>query len=119
MRRELFFCWRYDHVPKCDAALFAALQINRARQCFMTIERATGDPRNLLMIDDRPAVLGYADRSPDQRDVKGLPFPGRAWKFRRRRQETVDSTDSLARRFISGVGLDLHFVATAQIDTAV
>src|SRR5579859_1700266 len=119
MRRELFLRGRYDHAPKRYAALFAPLKIDGAWQCFMTVQRATSDPGNFPIVDDRPAILGQADHSPNQRDVEALPFPGLTRKFRRRSQETVDATDTLARRFVGGVGLDLHFIAAAQIDTAV
>src|SRR5579864_7685127 len=119
MRRELLLRRSYDYVAKRDVPLFAALHVNGARQSFMTVQRATGDPRNFLIVDDRPAILGHADHSPDQRDIEGLPFPGLTRKFRGRRQETVDSTDAPARGLVGRVGLDLHFVAAAQIDTAV
>ena len=49
----------------------------------MAIQRATGDARDLFVIDDRLAVLNDGDPSPDQRDIEALPFSRPAGQFRR------------------------------------
>src|SRR3974390_27681 len=82
----------------CDAAFFATLQINGAGQLFVAVERAPGDPRNFLVVDDGLAVLHQCDPTATQRDVVGLPCSGLAWQFRRRCQEPVHPAHVMARR---------------------
>jgi hypothetical protein len=55
----------YDDVPIGYPSLFAALKIDGTWQCFVTVERSTGDAENLLMMDDGLGVLYDGDRSAD------------------------------------------------------
>ena len=85
----------------------------------MTVQRAAGYTRNFLVIDDGLAVLNNRNRASHQRDVEGLPNVGFARQFRRRRQESIYCAGVMAGRFLIGVGFNLHFVAAAQINSAV
>ncbi len=67
-------------------SIFAALQVDRTRQAFVTIQRAAGDARNFLVIDDGLAILYYGDHASYQRDVEGLPLAGLARQFGRWRR---------------------------------
>ena len=96
-----------------------ALQINRPRLAFMTVERATRDSRNFLRIDGLHAVAHDCDRASHERNVEGFPLARLRRDFSRRRQESVDGSDLVEGILFSGLVLDLHFVAPAQIHSAI
>src|SRR6266446_5452040 len=73
----------------------------------------------LGVINDGLAVLNHGDPSPDECDVKALPFSRLAGQFRRSRQETVYATHVVTGRFLDGVGFDLNFIPAAHIDATV
>lgn len=85
-------CTPHHNVSKRDATLLAALQVNRAGQRFVAIERAARDAGNLLISDDRPAIEHDSYASPDEREVEGVPFGGLAWRRRRGRKKSVDAS---------------------------
>ena len=111
---------RRDHnIAESDAALFAALQIDRTGHRLMAVERATCDAGNLLIVDDGRAVQHYGDFAADERDVEGLPDIRCAGLFGIWRKEAVDTTRVMTGRLCLGLRLYLNFVTAAQIDTAV
>jgi hypothetical protein len=115
----LLLRWSYDNAPISYVSFFAALKINGTRQFFVAVERATGDTRNLLTIDDGLAILYHGDRSANQRDIEGLPFSRLSGQFRGGSQKAVDTSSVVAGWFLNGIGFYLDFVAAAQIDAAV
>lgn len=117
--QALFHRRRYDDASKTYVSIFTALQVDRAWQPFMAIERAAGNARDFLVIDDGLAILKDRNRSSYKRDVEGLPLARFAGQFRRRRNETIDSTSVMTRRFLFRVGLNLYFVAAAEINSAI
>src|SRR5512145_1478333 len=97
-----------------------ALQHDRPRRPFLTIERAARRPRNLLLAQDRLAVEHYRHPPADERDVDRLPLARALRGVLIRDQESVDRSEA-ARGFGAahdGV-LDLHLVTPAEIDAAV
>src|SRR6516225_347486 len=116
---SLFFR-RSDHdVAKGHVSVFTSLQIDRPWQAFLTIERAAGDARDFLMIDNRLAVLHYGDPSSDQGNVKGLPLVRLADRLRARSQKSINPTGALIWRLPARIGFDLHFIAPPQVHPAV
>src|SRR6516225_9275888 len=100
-------------------AIFAALEVDRSRQCLVAIEGTAGDSRNFPVVDNGLAILDYGDLPSDQRDIKTLPDSGPARQFRRRSQETVHPASVVARRFREGIVFDLNLVTPAQIHPAI
>ena len=111
--------WSYNDASIGYVSFFAALKIDGTWQCFVAVERTTGDARNLLMIDNGLAILDDGDGSPEKRDVQGLPFSWLSGQFGGRSQKAVDTACVVAGRLRNRVGLDLDFVTAAKIDTAV
>jgi len=70
---SLFRGSKHD-VPKCHSSLFAALEVDGAWQLLVAIESAASDAWNLFMVNDSLTVLFNRDGSPDQGNVKGLPY---------------------------------------------
>src|SRR5262249_54762379 len=85
----------------------------------IAIERASGDSRDLCVVDDSHAVENERHFAADQSYVEGLPFAGLLGGIARRRDEAVDAADSMALRFFSEVVLNLNLVTASQIDAAV
>ena len=110
---------RHDDIAELDATVFASLQVDRAGQRFVAVERAAGDARNLLIVDERRAVEHDRHAAADERDVIGSPRSGLAGHGRRRREETVDASHAAARAHPAPVVFHLHFVAAPQVDAAV
>ena len=110
---------RNHDIPIGDVSLLAALQINRAGLAFVAVERAAGDARNLLVVDDGLAVQDHGDAPADESDVERLPHIRRTRLFRRGSEEPVHAAGVVAGRLALRLGFDLHFVASAQIDAAV
>src|SRR5271156_4829977 len=100
-------------------ALFRSLEIERPGQLFMAIQRSAGNSGDLLVVDHRLAVLDDGYLSPDQSDVKALPFPGLAWQLRRRSEKAIHATRMVTRRLGGGLILHLHLVTASQIDAAI
>ncbi len=117
--RRVTFAGVIDDVAIGDVSLFAALQVDRAGRAFVAVDGAAGDAGNLLVVDDGLAVQHHGDAAADERDVKRLPGVGRARLFGRGSQEPIDAAGVVAGRLGLRLGFDLHFVAAAQIDSAV
>src|SRR6476660_8663733 len=88
-------CRRDHNVTKRNMTLLAALQVDRAGHCLVAVERAAGETRNLLVVDDGRAVQHDGDLSADERDVVGLPDIRTARQLRIRCDEAVDSAGVL------------------------
>src|SRR5258708_26754026 len=113
------FLWSDDNAAKLDLAFFAALQIYRAGQAFVAVQRTAGDSRNFLLINYRLAVLHHRHASPNQRNVIGLPFVRLTRQFRRRHNKSIHAASVMHRAFVGGIRFDLYFVTSAQINAAV
>ena len=111
--------WRDDNIPISYVSIFAALQVDRPGHFFVAVKSATRNARDFLIIDDCLTILDNGDPSPDQRDVETLPFSWLARHFGRRCQETVYPASMMTGWFLDGVGFNLDFISTAQIDAAV
>src|SRR5579862_283077 len=85
----------------------------------MAIHRAAGDPGNLAIGDHGPAVLNNGYPPANQGDIERLPDVGLALQFRCGCNKPVHATRVVACRLVLGLGLDLHFVATAEVNAAV
>src|SRR4029077_4139335 len=117
--RASLFRWSDDNAAKLDVGSFAALQIYRAGQAFAAVQRATGDSRNLLVINYCLAVLHHRHASPNQRNVIGLPFVCLTRQFRRRHNKSINAAGVMHRAFVGGIRFDLYLVTSAQINAAV
>src|SRR5260370_40612195 len=100
-------------------AFFTSLEIDRPRQFFVAVERATCDTGNFLVVDDGLAVLNHGDPSTEESDIEALPFSRFAGLLRRRGQETIYAAHVMARRLLDGVCFHLDFVPASQINAAV
>ena len=119
MVRESFLRGRNNNVPVSHPSLLATLKVDRPRRLFVAVKGATGNPRNLLVVDDGLTILDNRDHTPDQGDIKGLPFSGLARQLRRGGKESVHPARMVTGRLLRGVGFNLHLVAAPQIDTTV
>src|SRR6185437_12560861 len=115
----LIFCRCKDQVSERHAALFAALEIDGAGEAFVTVKRAAGDSGNFLVVDDGDPILYDSHGSAYQGNVESLPFVSYAGLLGGWIQEPVDASGVMAGRLGCGVGFDLNFVASAQVDSAV
>ena len=80
----------------------------------IAVERTARDAGNLLPVDDRRAVQDHRDPPPDQLDVEGLPFAGRAGRLDGRRDKAIDAAHAQRVERLAGVVLNLHLVAAAK-----
>src|SRR5215831_18803928 len=94
--------WREDDVAKKHMPLFTALKVYGARLVFVAVERATGNARDLLMIDNHLAVLYDCDVAAEHRDVESLPDVGTPRLFRFGLKEAVYAAGMMAWRFALG-----------------
>jgi len=100
-------------------ALLAALKVDGAGLILVAVERAAGEPGDLLIVDDGLPVLDYLDLAPNQGNVEGLPDIGAARQLRRGCKEAVYPASVMTGRFCDRIGLDLYFVTPSKIDTAI
>src|SRR6266436_3194222 len=105
-------------IPERDPAM-VALKINRSRQFFMAVHRASGDSRYFLIGDNRLAILNYSYEAANECYIEGLPDARAPWWLRNGRQETINRTHMMARWFLNRIVFYLHFIAAAKIDAAV
>src|SRR5262249_50623077 len=119
MRYIILSLRRRDHNISIVNLLVIALQHYRPGLALIAIERASGDSRDLCVVDDSHAVENQRHFAADQSYVQGLPFAGLLGGIARRRDEAVDAADSMALRFFSEVVLNLNLVTASQIDAAV
>ena len=85
----------------------------------MAVESASGDPWNILVIDDRYTVLYDGNVPPDQRDVERLPDVGLSRLLWRWVEEAIDSTRVMTVGLGYGIGFHLDLVAASQEDSTV
>ena len=116
---RLFLRRRDRNFAEQDVSLLTTLQVDRAGQAFMTIERAACNPWNLLFIDYGLTILHDRNGAAHERDVKGLPLVGLARQLRCGFEESVNSAGVVAGRLLHRLGFYLHFIAAAQINSAV
>ena len=100
-------------------SFFTTLQVDRTREFFVTVKSAAGYARNFLVINDGLAVLNDGDHSPYQGDVESLPLSDFPRQLRRGRNKSVYPAGMVAGRFLIGIGFNLDFVASAQINATV
>jgi hypothetical protein len=117
--RESFLRGRNNNVPESHPSLLATLKVDRPRQLFVAVESTSRDSWDLLLIDNGLTILDNRDHTPDQGDIKGLPFSGPARQLRRGGKESVHPARMVTGRLLRGVGFNLHLVAAPQIDTTV
>src|SRR5438128_7320825 len=105
-RFTILLLWRSDHHAAVVNLLVIALQHYRARLAFVAVERASRDARNLRVINDSGAVENKRHPTADQRYVECLPLAGLLGGIARRRDEAVDSADSMTLGFLAVIVLN-------------
>lgn len=95
------------------------LQINRTGSSLVAVNRAASNSRNLLIIDNRMAILDDRNEAAQQGNVELLPFPWPARLLRVWSQKTIDGAHVMAGRLLDGVVFDLHLVTATEVNTAI
>src|SRR5579884_448884 len=96
-----------------------ALQLNRSGLRFKGRKRNRSEALDRLLHDDRLSIQRYADFTPHQTNIDGLPLAcGLAGVFERL-NPAVESAIDVGFDGFSVVVLNLNFVAAAQADAAV
>src|SRR5262245_8138933 len=96
-----------------------ALEHDRTGGPFIAVERAAGDARNRLPVDDALAVEHDRHDATNERYVHLLPFAGFFCGIDRGRKEAVDAADIMRIRLQAVIVLNLNLVSPTQVDAAV
>src|SRR5712692_10484317 len=102
---------RRDHDVAVVDLLVIALQHYWSRLAFVAVERASGNARNLSVVDDQLVVEHHCDPASDQGDVEALPLTSLLCGIAGRGDESVNAANSVAFGLLSEVVFDLDLVA--------
>ena len=95
------------------------MQIDRARQSLVAVERAPSDSRYLAIVDHGDSVLKHSQPSSYKSDVERLPnsrYSGLFWIWRNKSVH-ASRVELISLRFL--VGFNLQLIAATQIHSAV
>src|SRR5215510_15550117 len=96
-----------------------ALEHERPRRLFGAVERASGDPRYLFLVNHCLAVERDGPLASDQSDLVLLPLAGLLRRVHLRSEESVQPAHAVTLRLLAVIVLDLRFIAAAQVNAAV
>src|SRR6185503_18186830 len=90
-----------------------------SRTSFIAVQGSSGDPGDLLPIDDELAVENHRDCPSDQSHVITLPLARRLTRVDPGPEKTVYASDPVTFWGLSKIVLDLSFVSATKVNTAV
>src|SRR5690606_32987127 len=96
-----------------------ALNQQGAGFSFMAIQCSAGYSRYFLVADDHFAVSDNRYHSAHECNIVALPFAGRLGGHERWLDESIDGAKVVLLRFFAIAVFNLHFIATAEVNTAI